>query len=316
MSRFNRVVTGFVIALNVAPLFAQEQQPGSDTVSASTSVSDQLYDSAEETVAPLTPDEIRRFRKKFEERRWAQEAPLEVYTPVNRTERLSLSPGSEIQSIRLAPDHTTNITLLDRNGAPWPIDNARSGNDEIVSVEQTIDHVASLSLGRKYRPTNLTLTLEGLETPLIFRLESAQTEVDYGVTFILPRSAGGQLVASGGGGAQSGTREGSSGGGIDVPDWNDDVMTSFLDGVPPQEAKLIPTDAGSEARVWHYQGALYVLTQMQMHYPSVGMPLHGSNGWRVYEVPGVDIGSSQQPVLTLAKDDATIHVTVLTEMVQ
>lgn len=279
------------------------------------SVADQLYDSAEETVAPLTPDEIKRFREQFEERRRAQETPLEVYAPVNRTQRLDLSPGGKIQSIRLAPDHTTNITLLDRNGDPWPIDNARPGNDAIVSVDQNIDHVASLTLGKKYRPTNLTVTLEGLETPLIFSLESAQSEVDYGVTFILPRRKPSSGTGDGGGSESSGGRV-ASGGGIDVPDWNDDVMAGFLDGVPPEGAKSVPTDASAEARVWHYQGALYVVTKLEMHFPSVGMPLYGTNDWKVYEVPGVDIESSQQPVLTLAQDDMTTHVTVLTEMVQ
>ncbi|MCY4006143.1 MAG: hypothetical protein OXE84_04845 [Rhodobacteraceae bacterium] len=79
------------------------------------------YDSAVETLLPVPPEMINEFNRRLREsRRAAAHRPPPLRT-LSSVDLVSLEPGQDPPTVRLAPRIATVVTFSDITGEPWPV---------------------------------------------------------------------------------------------------------------------------------------------------------------------------------------------------
>ena len=113
---------------------------------------------------------------------------------------------------------------------------------------------------------NVTVTLRGLSTPVIFILTSAQQEVDMRVDAKIPGhnpDADHTVEVFG------------------LPTI-DQTLGTFLDGVPPQEVYRLKVSSLAGVEAWRYQNHLYIRTKADAQYPAYVAAARSTSGVAVY----------------------------------
>ncbi|HBT4779471.1 DotH/IcmK family type IV secretion protein [Klebsiella pneumoniae] len=233
--------------------------------------------SAATEIAPLTPDEVREMVK-------LQDGIDRALAPAQVVPRISsltvdLAPGASLPLLRTSPGHTSNISLIDSTGAPWPVE-----LEPINSAEDAFDvrwvpglPVISVQALRPYRQGNLTLSLPGLNVPVVVSLTSGEASpagrawtVDSRLDLRIPRR---------GSGASEVLSPASK-----VGLYNS-TLQAFLDGIPPANARRLKTsNSVEETTVWQIGDDLYVRSRAMLR-DEFEETSSSADGMRLWKLP-------------------------------
>lgn len=238
------------------------------------------YERAEKMVAPYTEEEVVNLRKRLDTSRKAKS-----HKPLRSVPRISsisvdLSPGAELPIARTLPGEVTTLVFVDSTGAPWPLAVApRISDNRFFSVEWLKDTPSVvISALSSYEEGNVTVFLTGLPTPIVIKLATGEPDaktktriVDYRLDLRIP-GRGPNAQASFMGSSRVSLY--------------DDVLQRFLDGVPPEDAKLVNMHGIPPARtqVWQYNNELFVRTQNDIQ-TAFDQSMSAADGTRIYRLP-------------------------------
>jgi intracellular multiplication protein IcmK len=228
----------------------------------------------------LTPDQINQL-KLIKQRREAAKATPYVTPPkpVTRTEFINLNAGVSPPTLRLSRGQLSTVVFSDTNGQPWNISHVSDnctlfridtcdgqtqqgqGNNQIAPTNiLTIEPLRTEAYG------NITITLNGLATPVIFILTSGQEEVDMRVDAKIPgRNPDAKYSI-----------EMTNMPGIDSD------LTYFLDGVPPKSARRLKVTGLDGVDAWEYNNYLYVRANADAQYPAYTKSARSTTGLSIY----------------------------------
>lgn len=226
---------------------------------------------------PLTPAQIKKLN---EATRQAQKAAQSQPVPKSgsRTVTVKVGPGGHPPVVDVSPNYGGALTVLDATGQPWPVTSSTVGNSKDFKVKKPVKKgkgasILTLLPTQAYAKTNLILTLKGLSTPVIVRLDATDTK-NAGRTDLVVQAEGPNAVAP-----VSHSQLAST----DNP-----IMRTLLDDVPPKGATRVPLKGGQgDAKAWVIKGHFYVRTALHIFSPAYIAVSYGAGGVGVYEMPMV-----------------------------
>jgi intracellular multiplication protein IcmK len=252
------------------------------------------YIEAMQAVMPMTPEQIRMFKQRFEESRSAQRAPVGPdAAPSSRSVDLTLKPGEQLPVIRMQAGSVTTLTFSDRNGAPWPIQSVTTGDGSRFAAQtagaQGTSNILVLNTMTDYAMSNAVVTLVGNPVPVLMTLDAReQTKVDYRVDIRIDDKGPNSEFAI----ADS----------YRLPATGDKLMLAFLDGLPPRGAIERQTSAGG-VEAWVYEDQLYVRTRGEILSPAYTARSSNVSGTKVFVL-------HESPVLVLSQNGVVDTVSV------
>lgn len=252
----------------------------------------EAFDAALQGLLPLQPQEIRTLLERFDRTQESVETP--VYPPPKPevvVEHISLDPGAKPLTIKMAYGHVTTVTFLDASGSPWPVkDISWAGNFEVINSPSggdggdqgtTFNHMFRISPQSEFAYGNMSISLLGLQTPVIITLETNRDVVHYRVDAVLPEYgplAEAPLIQTG-----ITTVAGSP------------ELSSMLEGVMPKGAERLNV-SGTDGRTsaYRYNKLVYVRTPLTLLSPGWSSSVTSADGTKVYEI-------ADAPVLLLSE---------------
>jgi len=143
-------------------------------------IRDMAFNAAITGLFPMRPGEIRKLLETYDKTQEAVEKPIYPYPkPVLMVETVSLDPGSVPPVIRVAIGHVSTLSILDISGAPWPIlDMTWAGDFEIIQPDAG-GNILRITPLTEFGRGNLSMTLQDLQTPVIFTLKTQRDIVQY-----------------------------------------------------------------------------------------------------------------------------------------
>ncbi|WPP02567.1 DotH/IcmK family type IV secretion protein (plasmid) [Pseudomonas sp. HR96] len=242
-----------------------------------------LFQQAQDSISPLTPQEIRLLRGQAGEINKAMIAPQVTIVPRISAQTVNLSPGASLPLIRTAVNYPSSLTFMDSTGAPWKLGAAPiSGNSDITAYYVPNSPILVLEAKKPYASGNVTVYMEGLAVPIVLNVSSGESDsqattwtVDSRLDMRIPRR---------GPGAQPGAAPEARIG------LHDGVLQAFLDGIPPKEAKqLKTTGAVPDTTVWQMGDDLYIRTRADIRdeFESTLSSADGTHLWKLPVTPYV-----------------------------
>lgn len=230
----------------------------------------------------LTPEQVERLKSIYIERQQQRSMPyLNPAKPVTRTLLVNLDPGVAPPTLRLSRGQQTSLVFSDVSGQPWMIEKV-SMNRQLFSDGRAIGagqggqteaptNVLSIEALSPAAYGNVTVTLRGQSTPVIFVLTTGQAEVDMRVDAKVPgRNPDAEAEVS-----------------VQAAPGLDNAMPYFLDGVPPASAKRLKVTGLDGAEAWVYDRNLYVKARANAQYPAYFAAARSTSGVSVYRYVGV-----------------------------
>ncbi len=237
----------------------------------------------------LTPEQVERLKQlRIDKERLKATPYVSPPQPVTRTLAVSLDPGVTPPVLRLTQGQQSSIVFSDMSGNPWVIEKV-SVNCDFFIIDQCQQNGGTMSVqnaapgGKATGPRltnvltieaatpaaygNVTVTLLGPATPVIFVLTSAQKEVDMRVDAKIPGhnpDAKDDITFSA------------------VPS-QDTAMMEFLDDVPPEGAQRLTVTGMDGTEAWSYQRAMYVRARGDAQYPAYTNAARSTSGVTVYK---------------------------------
>lgn len=240
----------------------------------------------------LSPEQVKRLKQlRLEKERLKATPYVSPPQPVTRTLAVSLDPGVTPPVLRLTQGQQSSIVFSDMSGNPWmiekvsvncvffTIDQCQQGGGDALPVQTAARAGSAQASGPK--PTNVltieaatpaaygnvTVTLRGLSTPVIFVLTAAQKEVDMRVDAKIP-------------GHNPDAKENIS---FSAVPSQDTALMEFLDDVPPQGAQRLTVTGMDDTEAWSYEHALYVRARGDVQYPAYTNAARSTSGVTVYK---------------------------------
>lgn len=233
----------------------------------------------------LTPDQVERLKSIYIERQQQRAMPYQnPAKPVTRTLIVNLDPGVAPPTLRLSRGQQTSLVFSDVSGQPWMIEKV-SMNRQMFSDGRAIGSGQGGVGGQAEPPTNVlsiealnpsaygnvTVTLRGQSTPVIFVLTTGQAEVDMRVDAKVPgRNPDAETEVT-----------------LQAAPSLDNALPYFLDGVPPVNAKRMKVTGLDGAEAWVYDRNLYVKARANAQYPAYFAAARSTSGVSVYRYVGV-----------------------------
>ena len=233
-----------------------------------------------EDLLPLGPDEVRTYLDQKE--RLDNAALPDPARMRTHTRTLSGSVQDEPPVIHLTAGYSSTLLFQDVTGAPWPVLSAILGNARAYAVSQprveaaaagenrgkgaeaeqgernVHSHIVNLVPLRNHASSNLVLTLEGAEYPVVLHLVTGsgrrEGRLNDALTIFRVQKEG------------PGARTPVLG---PVQEPVSEELLAFVHGVPPKGAVRLrtrPADPG--VQVWAYEGSLYVRSIYQAVWPA------------------------------------------------
>lgn len=252
---------------------------------------DEAFESAVKQLVPLSPDQIREFRKRQDDARRAQSLPLAPVRPITRTISLTLKPGEPTPVIRVAAQRVTTLTFVDVTGKPWPVLSVATGDPQTLEAKsagpQNETNIITLSPIRYQGATNVAVTLTKYPVPIVMTVTTGESEVDYRVDIRVGARGPNAIADVLGAGGLAPT--------------NDATLIGFIDGVPPRGAERVQTSS-REVEAWMFDKMMYVRTNLELLSPAYLQKSSGNAGVNVYQLV-------EAPVLILSRDGQMASVT-------
>lgn len=245
-------------------------------------------------VVPMTPDQIRMFKQRYNEMQNAQNK--EVEPDAERRSRsidLTLKPGEEAPVIHLQQGTVSTITLSDRNGNPWPVLSVTSGDTNSFSVQtagpQGESNILVINSIAEYAMSNMVVTLVDHPVPIILILDSRDsTKVDDRVDVRIEKKGPNSQYEV------TDTYE--------LPATQDATMMAFLDGLPPDGAEARETNT-RDVEAWVYNDQLYVRTPHEIMSPAYTAKSSNVSGISVFVM-------AQSPVVLVSQNGRLRNVNI------
>lgn len=228
----------------------------------------------------LNPKQMNLIKQLQLERSRAQATPYAtIAKPVTRTLPINLNPGIQPPVIRLSMGMQTSIVFSDESGSPWYIDNVvlnrtlfndqrqnnQSENSDYKGTNiLTIEPLSATPYG------NVSITLKGLSTPIIFILTTGQNQVDVRVDAKVPGNNPDSMFTNSY---------------ISMPQ-TDTNLGNFLDGIPPTGAKNLRVVGYPNVEAWFFQNNTYVRTSSDVQFPAYTAAAKSTSGVGVYRFSG------------------------------
>lgn len=238
-----------------------------------------MYNRAVESVAPLTPDEVRQVRGQMNDQDKAMSAPQMAVVPKISALTVDLAPGASLPLIRTAVNYPSSITFIDSTGAPWKLGAAPiTGNPAAFTAYWVPNSpVLVVYANKAYQSGNITVYLDGLAVPIVLTVSSGEPDtaaktwsVDSRLDLRIPRR-GPNAIA----GAAPESRIGL----------HDNILQAFLDGIPPKEARrLKATGDVPETTVWQMGDDLYIRSRADIR-DEFEATLSSADGTHLWKLP-------------------------------
>ncbi len=245
---------------------------------------EERFEESLEELLPVNPDEVRRYLDARERLEGASDPTPATMESRARTVEGGLAKTPEV--IRLTPGYSSTLLFQDMTGAPWPVLSAilgdpqafslsqprverttrtlpadgsgSGGKDAEVTVENVHSHLVNLVPLANRAASNLVVTLEGADYPLVFHLvtESQRAQGRTNDALVVLR------VARRGPGARDAVLG-------PAPEFVSEELLGFAHGVPPRGAKRLkvePDDRG--VRAWLHEGMVYVRSVHKAVWPA------------------------------------------------
>lgn len=246
----------------------------------STQISEEMIRDLEQL--QLSPEQAARVKELYLRRETINATPyVAPANPITRTLAVNLEPGVAPPVIRLSRGQQSSIVFSDVNGNPWMIkrvslnrqlfsdghsEGAAGGNKD----EEPIN-VLSLEPLKPVVYGNVSVTLNGLSTPIILTLISGQSDVDVRVDAKVPG------------------RNPNAGATVSVTSMPtiDSDLPYFMDGTPPKQAKRLRVRGLEGTTAWAYHNNLYLRTHATAQYPAYLAAARSTSGVSVYRYSGL-----------------------------
>lgn len=237
-----------------------------------------LFQQAQETVSPLTPQEIRQLRGQVEDTNQAIAAPQVTVVPRISALTVNLSPGASLPLIRTAVNYPSSLSWMDSTGAPWKLGAAPiSGNPDFTVYWIPNTAVMVVQANKPFSSGNVTVYLEGLAVPIVLNVTSGEPDtksstwtVDSRLDMRIPGRGPAALP-----GAAPETRIGL----------HDRTLQAFLDGIPPKEARRLKTTGSvPDTSVWQLGDDLYIRTRADIR-DEFEATLSSADGTHLWKLP-------------------------------
>ncbi len=247
------------------------------------------YQRAQDSVMPMTEDEIRRLLTHLRTTQEAIQTPIAPPpTPEIHVEELSLDPASPPPVVQLAVGNVSTVTFLDMTGEPWPVIDIAQGGDFDVKPPEPGGHVIRVTPLKEFATGNLSVRLLDFKTPVTFELRSGGDVVHYRYDARVPEIGPNGKVPI------MNQQVGISAG--------DKVIVSALEGVWPSNAQELKV-SGIDGRTTAYEvgKTILVRTPLTLLSPAWKASVSSADGMNVYSIPNT-------PVLLLSKDGEMVRV--------
>lgn len=251
------------------------------------------YEQAKSMVSPLSPEDTKKLRQYYDNSRAAKYYQPTKTIPKISSTTVDLSAGAALPILRTMPNETSTLVFIDSTGAPWPLAAIpRVSNPNAFDVEWLADSPSIIvSAKNSYESGNLTVFLHGLAIPVIVRLvtneepRNKSKEVDYRLDLRVP-------------GRGPNAKESIVG--DNKIGLYDDIIQSFLDGLPPQDSIKIKFSGNSSVpvQIWKYKNSLYVRTSLNIQ-NAFDQIISSGDGTKVYKI-------METPFITFSDDDKKI----------
>jgi len=243
-----------------------------------------LFERALNANFPLNADEVRATKRALDEVQKAKVSPItgKYPNPISQSVIVNLEPGSVPHLIKTAQGYKTSISFFDGTGGPWPIaDYGVGANNAFKVVGTSANNTITIFVTQSYVQSNLQVTLSGMARPISFTLRDNNDEVHYSMSATVPGIGPNAkpIVAN-----------------VQIPSINDVNLLSFLDNVPPADAKVIPIVGDRRTKVWIWRGRQVVRSSLNLTSPGYDSVLPGVGGVKVY------VMSRPTPVLLMLTD--------------
>lgn len=243
---------------------------GPETASAKEVIEDKAFESMEQQLFPLNPEQLVKLHQMYNKKEFAESSPAGVPPkPTATSQFVNLSPGSTPPVIRLAQGFVSSLVFLDSTGAPWPISAYDLGDPAAFNIQW--DHTGNtlmIQALKLYNYGNLAVRLRGLNTPVMLTLIPGQKAVDYRVDLRVQGygpNAKGLLMDEG------------------LPPSANNVLLHVLDGVPPNGSQRL-TISGGDARGWILNDKMFVRTNLTILSPGWIASMTSADGTHAYEM--------------------------------
>jgi intracellular multiplication protein IcmK len=259
----------------------------------------QKFDESKTELLPLTPEQIKSYQKRLQE----TEKAIRVTPPpkiISLTKRISLTPGSEIPKVNMAPGYVTSLVFYDVTGAPWPVTSQTSGNNDFFQVtrpEVLPGNLLVISPKTNHASTNLVLTLTGHDLPVTLQLKTVDHAKDWETEGLIAFQID-----------QRGPNAFSPQVGETIKSSASQTIMSFVDNIPPKDAKILIADPEyTGLSAWMFKEKIYVRTHHSLLWPAWDQTASGAGGrLKVYSLPLV-------PSIMISIDGATQYVSLSEE---
>lgn len=256
-------------------------------------LSDMAFQTTLDAAMPLRPDQIQQLISRMSELQRVTAPSLADPVrphPVMKVETVSLDPSGNPPVIKVAAGYVTSVMVMDATGAPWPIDDIAFAGKFDVKIPDRAGHIFRIIPQSRFYEGNLTLQLQGLATPVTFRLVAGNEEVYYRYDVRVPAM----------GPAARPPRFTSANSLIG----GDSVMMAVLDGYPPAGAKrLTVTGLDDRTAAWNVNGQVYLRTPHSLLSPAWSSSTSSGDGTTVYAIP-------ETPVLLLSDQGQMVRARV------
>jgi len=248
------------------------------------------FEKASMGLMPLSPEQIHMFMQRLEQTQDASQMPSEG-TPKGQTRvsTITLDPGTETPQVNLNAGFVSTIAIVDATGEPWPIMDVGIGGNFEVSPTKAGTHVVRIMPLTRVGTGDLSVLLQGLPTPVIFRLASGGPTVDLRYDARIGKlgpNAKPQIIKR------------------PRLEAGDETITLILENAPPNSAiplKVRGLDARTKA--WAVGEKIYLRTPLSLLSPAWNACVTSADGTSAYE-----IGSA--PVLLLSDNGAMMRANI------
>lgn len=236
------------------------------------------FKKAQAHISPVSPQQVRQLVvEKSDMERAIASNPVSIIPKISAL-TIDLAPGASMPLVRTARNYPSSISFIDSTGAPWKLSAPPlSGSSDFTLYWLPNSPTIVVYANNPFKSANATVLLEGLSVPIALSLSSGEADssaktwvVDSRLDLRVPRR-GPEAKP----GAAPEMRIGL----------HDQVLQSFLDGVPPKDARRLKTTGGvPDTTVWQLGDDLYVRSRADIR-DEFEATLSSADGTHLWKLP-------------------------------
>lgn len=226
---------------------------------------------AQKKLRPFSSDEILQNRIKDTEIERAANIPIINSKQIISSENLDVDNPKPI-IIRTSPSKVSSIIFFDSTGAPWPIEYALPGDEEMFTITPagSEKNVATIIAGKNFVQSNAVLGLVGLPTTIVLELQADPYNTDSRKSLRLPRTGPKAKQIS------VATQ--------DLVENSPPELLSLMNGSKLAGSKLLKLDGVKSGNAYLYNGYIYLTSKYILMWPAALNSASSPTGKNVYKL--------------------------------